>query len=63
MKNFINKIRRPLISSIFLMVAMFISGNEVYAQQDSTAAVICKDGAATSQTQTGKKYISVWSDY
>ncbi len=40
MKNFINKIRRPLIYGIFLMVALFISGNEVYAQHDSTAAVV-----------------------
>ena len=40
MKNFINKIRRPLIYSIFLMVALFISGNEVYAQHDSTAVIV-----------------------
>ncbi len=40
MKSLINKIRRPLICSIFLMGALFISGNEVYAQHDSTAAVV-----------------------
>ncbi|HET7001634.1 MAG TPA: DUF5777 family beta-barrel protein [Puia sp.] len=38
MKVFTNKTRRPLISGVCLLFALFILGNTGYAQQDSTAA-------------------------
>src|SRR6476659_7804858 len=45
MKNFVNKIRRPLLSSVCLMVALFILGNTGYAQ-DSTAAASIPEAPA-----------------
>src|SRR6478752_6395635 len=39
MKNFINKIKRPLITGVCLMTALFMSVNTIYAQDSTKAAV------------------------
>ena len=46
MKRFINTTKRPLISGVCLLVALFILNGAGYAQQDSTVAVPKKEAPA-----------------
>ena len=61
MKVFTNKTRRPLISGVCLLMALFILGSNGYAQQDSRCG--CTPAELKRAAQASKKYISNRSDH